>query len=195
MSTSISTSTSTVASAPESRAHFHLPSYLLGLVTALAISGLALFLLRRPEPAAMQLQAPPSLPYPRADESATHADTEPARRICQRRCSTSGPLHPTCRRTDRRCHPGCRGTASTGRSGLCQPGSAAGRRRPTAYSGLAGSYRPASPRTRQSRTRQSQGGKMRDSPRPSLTANSKRRLCRPPGSLLPCRHQLRPCVL
>jgi competence protein ComEA len=64
VSTSTSTSTSTVASAPEPGAHFHLPSYLLGLVTALAISGLALFLLRRPEPAAMQLQAPPTLPTP-----------------------------------------------------------------------------------------------------------------------------------
>jgi competence protein ComEA len=57
-------STSTVAPVSEPKANFHLPSYLLGLVTALVISGLAIFLLRRPEPAAMQLQAPPPRPSP-----------------------------------------------------------------------------------------------------------------------------------
>ena len=64
MSMSSPTSTSPAAPASAPGAHFHLPSYLLGLVTALAISGLALVLLRRPEPTAMQLQTPPPLPSP-----------------------------------------------------------------------------------------------------------------------------------
>jgi competence protein ComEA len=55
---------STMSPTPESAARFHLPSYLLGLVTALLLLGTALFLLRRPEPAAMQLQPPPLVPTP-----------------------------------------------------------------------------------------------------------------------------------
>jgi competence protein ComEA len=38
----------------------HLPSYLLGLVTALILLGSALFLLRRPDPPAVELQPPPT---------------------------------------------------------------------------------------------------------------------------------------
>ena len=41
-------------------AGFHLFSYLLGLVTALTLVGGALFLLRRPEPPPIALQAPPT---------------------------------------------------------------------------------------------------------------------------------------
>lgn len=52
------------APVPESKAQFHLPSYLLGLVTALLLLGAAYFVLRRPEPAAMQLQPPPTVPAP-----------------------------------------------------------------------------------------------------------------------------------
>ena len=55
---------SAMSPAPESSARFHLPSYLLGLVTALLLLGTSLFLLRRPEPAAMQLQPPPVVPSP-----------------------------------------------------------------------------------------------------------------------------------
>jgi competence protein ComEA len=50
--------------APEARVGFHFSSYLLGLTTALILLGGALFLLRRPEPAAMQLQPPPIVPSP-----------------------------------------------------------------------------------------------------------------------------------
>ncbi len=55
---------SAVAPVPEAQTQFHLPSYLLGLVTALVLVGAAVFLLRRPEPAAMQLQPPPTVPSP-----------------------------------------------------------------------------------------------------------------------------------
>ena len=41
-------------------AGFHLFSYLLGLITALTLVGGALFLLRRPEPPPIALQAPPT---------------------------------------------------------------------------------------------------------------------------------------
>lgn len=41
---------------------FHLASYLLGLVTALVLLGGALFLLRRPAAAAVELHAPPVMP-------------------------------------------------------------------------------------------------------------------------------------
>jgi competence protein ComEA len=48
--------------APDSvaRNSLHLPSYLLGLVTALVLAGSAFFLLWRPEPAAVELQQPPT---------------------------------------------------------------------------------------------------------------------------------------
>lgn len=52
------------APVPEPKVQFHLPSYLLGLVTALVLLGAAFFVLRRPEPAAMQLQPPPPIPSP-----------------------------------------------------------------------------------------------------------------------------------
>ena len=55
---------SAAAPVPEPRAQFHLPSYLLGLATALVLLGTAFFVLRRPEPAAMQLQPPPAVPSP-----------------------------------------------------------------------------------------------------------------------------------
>lgn len=46
-------------------AGFHLPSYLLGLTTALVLLGAALFFWPRPQPAAVQLQPPPtSAPTP-----------------------------------------------------------------------------------------------------------------------------------
>jgi competence protein ComEA len=41
---------------------FHFASYLLGLITALILTGGTLFLLRRPEPAAIELQPPPVVP-------------------------------------------------------------------------------------------------------------------------------------
>jgi competence protein ComEA len=82
MSMSSSTSSSTAPPVPAPGAHFHLPSYLLGLVTALALCGLALFLLRRPEPAAMQLQAPPPLPSPMPSPAPTTPPQTP----------TPGPL-------------------------------------------------------------------------------------------------------
>jgi competence protein ComEA len=55
---------SAAAPVPEAQTQFHLPSYLLGLVTALVLLGAAVFFLRRPEPAAMQLQPPPPMPSP-----------------------------------------------------------------------------------------------------------------------------------
>ncbi len=56
--------------------HFHLLSYLLGLVTALILLGTVLFLLRRPETAAIQLQPPPPVETP--SPTATVAPPTPA---------------------------------------------------------------------------------------------------------------------
>jgi competence protein ComEA len=50
-----------------SPALLHLPSYLLGLVTALLLLGGALWFWPRPQPAALQLQAPPTLVATPAD--------------------------------------------------------------------------------------------------------------------------------
>lgn len=49
------------ANANPPAAGFHLPSYLLGLTTALLLSGVALFFWPRPQPAAVQLQLPPTV--------------------------------------------------------------------------------------------------------------------------------------
>jgi competence protein ComEA len=50
--------------APSFSAGFHFLSYLLGLVTALILSGGALYVLRQPEPPALQLQPPPAVASP-----------------------------------------------------------------------------------------------------------------------------------
>ena len=55
---------SVAAPVPEPKPQFHLPSYLLGLATALVLLGTAFFVLRRPEPTAMRLQPPPAVPSP-----------------------------------------------------------------------------------------------------------------------------------
>ena len=55
---------SAAAPVPEPRAQFHFPSFLLGLATALVLLGAAFFVLRKPEPAAMQLQPPPAVSSP-----------------------------------------------------------------------------------------------------------------------------------
>ena len=68
---------SAMSPTPESAAHFHLPSYLLGLVTALVLLGTALFLMRRPEPAAMQLRPPPVMPTPAPTATAVPSTRSP----------------------------------------------------------------------------------------------------------------------
>lgn len=53
------TASGSVAAGPTIPA-FHLPSYLLGLITALLLLGTTLFFWPRPQPAALELQAPPA---------------------------------------------------------------------------------------------------------------------------------------
>lgn len=79
---------SAAAPVPGPGSQFHLPSYLLGLVTALVLLGAALFVLRRPEPAAMQLQPPPAA-TPTAAPAATPAATPGAPAAA---ASTPAPL-------------------------------------------------------------------------------------------------------
>lgn len=73
---------SAAAPVPEAQTQFHLPSYLLGLVTALVLLGAAVFFLRRPEPVAMQLQPPPPVPSPQPSPLPTSTPAPP----------TPGPL-------------------------------------------------------------------------------------------------------
>ena len=92
---------SAAAPVPEAQTQFHLPSYLLGLVTALVLLGAAVFFLRRPEPAVTQTAAPATSAFPpafaAADEYAGPTNAKPACHICQRGSSASRPLHAACR--------------------------------------------------------------------------------------------------
>jgi competence protein ComEA len=77
------------ASSPS--AGLHLPSYLLGLTTALILLGAAFFFWPRPQPAALQLQAPPTIAPPTAP-SPTTAPMAAAPPAAQAQAPTPSPL-------------------------------------------------------------------------------------------------------